>query len=214
MKERSVTPSLAAPPDDASQLAHFPAQTLEPERSLFRVTRQGQGPWWFGNSMAGRFDLREPHGTCYLAADPLAALLEVIGPDRQGGAVLESFLAERRLRRLHVPHPHRLSDLTSRRGTAFGITAEISTIVPYTLPQAWAAALHAAGFEGLVSWLRHDPSRQPGYALFGPRGERQDWKRGRARRIGPALLKQLQDECGVEVMAIPRSDQLRLVRGT
>jgi hypothetical protein len=35
------------------------------------------------------------------------------------------------------------------------------------LPQTWAAALHARGFEGLRYRLSHDPSaRLTGYALF------------------------------------------------
>lgn len=105
---------------------------------------QGHGPWWFGSSLAGRFDLPEPHGTCYLAADPLAALLEVLGPDRRGGAVSEGFFAERRLHRLRVAQ-----------------------------------------------------------------GERAGWKRGRAQPISTKLLKQLREEYGLEVLAAPRSDQLR-----
>lgn len=160
--------------------------------------------------MTGRFDLPEPDGTCYLAGDPLGALLELIGPDLEGGAVSADFLRDRRVRELRVPAEIELSDLTSRKASGFGITAEIGSIVPYDLPQAWAAKLRAAGSEGVVYWLRHDPSRSEGYALFGPHGERR-WKKGKEHPISKELLAQLRDECSIEVLAVPRSSQIRIV---
>jgi hypothetical protein len=36
-----------------------------------------------------------PQGTCYLAFDSMAAILEVIGPDRLGGVLSTSFAVRR-----------------------------------------------------------------------------------------------------------------------
>jgi len=161
--------------------------------------------------MNGRFDLPAPHGTCYLAGDPLAALLELVGTDRTGGLVSAEFLTERRLRELRVPRDLTTADLNSRRAAGFGITSEIGTIVPYREPQAWAASLHGARFEGLVYWLRHDPSRAEGWALFGPEGERKSWRRGRESPIPDSLIRRLHGECGIAAVRIPRAAELTVM---
>lgn len=199
------------PPDDPSALAGFPSHALSARKRLFRVVREGYGPWWFGSSLEGRFDLREPEGTCYVASDAIAALLEVVGADRLGGIIPREFLEKRRLRELRLPRDHSLSDLTSRKASRFGITAEIGTIVPYELPQKWAARLRQAGSEGLIYRVRHDPAGAEGFALFGPRGERTDWKQGRERSISDLLIRRLSEESGLAVVPIPRADQLRIL---
>jgi hypothetical protein len=163
--------------------------------------------------LEGRFDLPAPEGTCYLATDELAALLETLGADHMAGAVSAAFLAERRLRRLTLPLSTEAADLTSRKAAGFGITAEIDTLVPYELPQTWAARLRAAGNGGLLYWLRHDPSRSLGLALFGPHGERTSWRKGRELPIGADLRERLARECGIEVLEVPRADQLTLRGG-
>jgi hypothetical protein len=110
-----------------------------------------------------------------------------------------------------LPEALDLADLTSREAVRFGITAEIGTLVPYESPQAWAAALHAAGSPGLVYWPRHDPARKVTVALFGLHGERKKWKRGREAAISPALIKRLHEECGIEVLDVPRAEELILL---
>ena len=192
-------------------MGDFPLQTLPTDRKLFRVVRQGNGPWWFGSSKEGRFDLSKPEGTCYLAAEKLAALLEILGTDLEKGIVSSLFIEERRLRELSLPRDFSLADLTSRKAVGFGITAEIGSIVPYDLPQAWAAKLREAGAEGLIYWLRHDPSRTQGIALFDQHGEREDWSEGREYAISAELIERLRIECGIEVRDVPRSDQLSFV---
>jgi hypothetical protein len=161
--------------------------------------------------MMGRFDLPEPDGTCYLAMDEVTALLEVLGTDLERGAVSSEFLNQRRLRKLHLSREQSLSDLTSREATRFGITSEIGSIVPYECPQAWAAALRAAGSQGVVYWSRFDPARGASIALFGPHGERKPWKKGREQVISTGLIERLQRECGIEMIDIPRSDEISII---
>ena len=191
-------------------MAGFPSRPLSPETPLFRVIREGYGPWWFGSTLEGRFDLPEPEGTCYFAGDPLAALLELIGPELESGVVSADFLKERRMRELRVPEEIEVADLTSRKASGFGVTGEIGTIVPYALPQAWAARLRAAGSGGLTYWLRHDPSRGEGFALFGPHGERTRWKKGKEKPISREFISRLATECSIEVLPVPRSSEIRI----
>lgn len=213
MSRNRQTSTLRRPPDEPSALKDFPTESLRSDRPLYRVVKQGNGPWWFGSSLEGRFDLPEPDGTCYLAADELAALLELIAPDREGGAVSSEFLKIRLIRELRVPRTFFLSDFTARRASGFGITAEIGTSTPYDLPQSWAARLHQAGSNGVVYWLRHDPSRTEGFALFDLHGERAEWDGGRERHISAELIERLTEECGIEVLDVPRASELKIIDG-
>lgn len=134
-----------------------------------------RSPWWFSSDGSGRFDLPAPHGTCYLAEDPVAALLEVT----RGLTVLsEDFLAARRLFTTSLTTELRLADLTAPRAYSFGVTGELSATFDYDKPQAWAGGLHTAGFEGIGYHIRHDPRSSFGaVALFG--------RAGRLRRPAP-----------------------------
>lgn len=108
-----------------------------------------------------------------MAEDPLAALLEVA----RGLTILsEGFLAARRLLTVTLATNFRVSDLTAAGAYRFGVTGDLAATADYTGPHAWAAALHAAGFDGLRHHVRHDPrSRLAGVAWFG--------RAGRARRL-------------------------------
>lgn len=205
--------SLAAPPADPTALADFPRLVLEPVTRLFRVAKADRRPWWFGSSLEGRFDLPEPDGTCYLALDPLSAVLEVIGPEREGGFVSAELLAGRRIYELHVDEDHDLADLASPAAAAFGVTLEIHALIPYDLPQAWARQLRAAGFEGVWYLLRHHPSGADGIALFGPHGERTDWPVAAEEPIGAALQERLEQRHGIRVLPVPHSSEIELAGG-
>lgn len=207
--------SLKPPPERPHGLKRFPMRTLRQGKALWRVVRAGRTPWWFSsslNALNGRFDLPHPEGTCYLASDAMAALLEVVGPDLDGGVVSESLLSSRRLMRLALPKRHRLSNLTDRRASGFGVTAEIHTIVPYRLPQAWAQALRREGADGLLYHVRHDPSHEGlGVALFGKAGARRGWNAGREIPIADALQRKLYETCKIRVLPIPRASGLRVI---
>jgi hypothetical protein len=207
MSARRGGPSLRLPPGP-SELSSFPAEELTPNHEFFRVTRKNRGPWWFGSSLTGRFDLPHPRGTCYLAEDDLGALLEVVGRERSGGAVSTHFLASRYLHRLRLPRSHRAADCSCRRAARFGMTGELGTVMPYRLPQAWAAGLADAGFEGLVYRLRHDPAASRGTAVFGVAGEQEEWPRGRTEPVSAQLERRLVEDCGISVFEVPSSDEL------
>lgn len=136
---------------------------------LYRVHRVSRSPWWFSSDGSGRFDLSSPRGTCYLAEDPLAALLEVA----RGLTILsDAFLAERRLFTTTLASELRVADLTAPAAYAFGVTAELSATSDYVEPHRRAAMLHAAGFDGVRYHVRHDPTgAQIGVGWFGAAGD-------------------------------------------
>ncbi|HEY3140297.1 MAG TPA: hypothetical protein VGJ86_04170, partial [Acidimicrobiales bacterium] len=68
---------------------------------LVRVCRRGRDTWWFSSDGSGRFDLAPPHGTCYLATDPIGALREA----SRGGPVSSTWVAQRELRTVTPPDP-------------------------------------------------------------------------------------------------------------
>ncbi len=65
----------------------------------------------------------------------------------------------------------RTADLLSRRAIGFGVTNELSTMVPYDTPRRWSAALRGSGFDGISYRTRFDTGpTSRGRALFGPAG--------------------------------------------
>lgn len=144
-------------------------------RPLYRAVADSHTqPWWYstrtGNPDPGRFDLESPRGTCYWALSPASALIErTTDPDQSDEPVL-TLDALRRLRvwkAVDVPAARsKLADTT--RPSVPGLTAEISTIVPYDLSWAWADAFHADGRNGILYRARF--AMDESVALFGDSG--------------------------------------------
>jgi hypothetical protein len=201
-------PSLRAPGAGVS-LDGFPSYPLTPARTLWRVVRDGHGPWWFGSLLEGRFDLPAPDGTCYLASDDLGALLEVLGPDLLPGAgAPAALLAGRHLRAVHVAARQRLADTLAERAVGW-VTAEIATVTPYRVSQAWALAFRRRELDGVRYAGRHRTARRAfAVALFGPAGERRDWGVGRRVAIGADHRARLVKRCGVRLFDVPSSGEL------
>lgn len=154
--------SLGEPPS----LTGFPAN--RPPSGLVRVCRADRSTWWFSSDGSGRFDLRPPGGTCYLATDDYAAIREAT----RLGPVSTSWALARELRVVAPPDPDaRLAPTTRRAAGRYGVTTELVTLVPYDLPRRWAAAFRDHGFHGVRHQLRHDQRARPsGVAVFGASG--------------------------------------------
>ncbi|HEX6237791.1 MAG TPA: RES family NAD+ phosphorylase [Acidimicrobiales bacterium] len=197
-------PSLGGPPP-AERLAGFPVWHVHAGTVLCRVTSADHGPWWFSSTGEGRFDLAPPRGTCYLADDEVGAVLEVLGPLTM---IVPSWAKRRSLWHLDLPAQCSAADLTVRAARGFGITAEVMSIVPYRVPQMWAGALAAAGYQGIRYRIRHDPGGARALALFGATGERTSWPRGRRRAIDDDLLAQVAHQAGITVAPIPHSEDV------
>lgn len=165
----SPSPSLAGPSED---LSGFPAHQLLPGQVLGRIHRVDRTSGFYSYDGSGRFDLPLPQGTCYLGEEPLASFVEVF---RDAAVVTEVLVNAKVLSLIQLWGEVRLADATDPKGHHFGVTGEIHSSIDYELTQAWAAALHRAGFHGIRYLVRHDPSqRLTGVALFGPGGEHED----------------------------------------
>jgi hypothetical protein len=132
------------------------------------VCRATSGTWWYSSDGSGRFDLRRPEGTCYLATDAYAAIREA----SRLGPVSTDWVHARVLREVTPPDPDaRLAATTRKAAGRYGVTTELVTLVPYDLPRRWATAFRAHGFDGIRHKLRHDQRARPsGIALFGMAG--------------------------------------------
>jgi hypothetical protein len=168
-------PAQQRQPDNAD-LRDFPCRTLSAGDVWWRQHRASAGPWWFSSDGSGRFDLEPPNGTCYLASSASAAIRERVGPDMIArGAIPASLLTGRVVSRLRLPEQVHAANLDAVAAAKLGVSRELAVTVPYTIPQAWAAALAATRFDGIVANLRFSPGRSVGLALFGKAGERVAW---------------------------------------
>lgn len=134
-------------------------------------------PWWFSSRDTddpGRFDLERPHGTCYWALSAGAAVVEAAtDPDQIDPPVLTVAALQRLVvwRADQVPAARsRLADTTVR--SVPGLTDELGTVVPYTLPWLWADAFFAAGRSGVL--YRGRFAMEESMALFGTSGQPTD----------------------------------------
>jgi hypothetical protein len=156
----------------------FPQWTIPPGTSLYRIHREGNGVWFFGNADEYRFDLRgEPtHGTCYFAEAPLGAFVETLQNFR-GVAVPRAEIAGRRLFTMAFTQPLTLADLTHNKAADFGLDASIfaGAADDYHQSQDFALRAFANGYAGIRYRVRHDMKQDLiGVALFGPAGPQLD----------------------------------------
>lgn len=160
----------------AVALDRFPTHTHR--SAIYRVARHW--PWWFCTCGECRFDLdrTDPrgNGTLYAGTDCVTGVLETIGPEMQGGVIAREFLTSRAVWELIYDRPVRLADLTDRTAIAFGVTNELGSMVPYTVPQAWAAAFVDLGLDGISYRTRFNTAPEAtGVALFDEAGSHPDW---------------------------------------
>lgn len=197
-----MTPATSLREPGDTDLSPFPA--VRPPARLVRVSRAARQTWWFSSDGSGRFDLRRPEGTCYFATDAYAAIREA----SRLGPVSAEWVAGRELRVVAPPDPAaRLAATTRRQAGAYGVTAEIATVVPYDVPQRWAAAFRAHRFDGIRHQLRHDQRARPsGASLFGTAGAG-DLADG--QRI--ALTARSMHAAGVSVLPPPSMKTLTIV---
>lgn len=195
--------ALGPPP---GSVAGFPAYSVAADTDLYRAHGRDLGPWWFGNDGAGRFDLRTPRGTCYVALDPLSALRERLGPVLGSSqAVPESLLEEAVVSRLRLPAARDVADTQDRGAAEFGVTREIESTVPYAVPQAWARAFDEAGFGGVRYGPRFTPGDSSALALFDAEGAA-DWP------VDPDPVPAQQVPGAPAAMPNPRRGDLTVVR--
>jgi hypothetical protein len=197
------------PPRQDTDYARFPLRTLKAGDRWYRQHHADHDPWWFSSNGAGRFDLDSPNGTCYLADNPAATVRERVGPKiADHGAVAASTLAGRLISALPLPSDQRSANLDAGRAAdQYGVTGELVTMTPYAIPQAWARALHQAGFDAIKGRLRFAVGRTRGLALFGPAGNRPGWPVDHSAVDALTVARQLP----MRVLDPPDNEQLTVV---
>ena len=154
-------------PDPPDQFPGLPTISLG-AKYLWRIHAAETAPWFFDTGPEGRFNV--PHGgTCYLAEQPLGALIEKFGRLlRPGGVIPEPLLDGQRLSRLRPPRVDVVDLADPRVLGLIGLTAAIHTTTNYALTRAWAVALRREDYGGIRYKARHDPRGQMvSVALFG-----------------------------------------------
>ena len=184
-------------------IAGIPIRTIELAPSkLLRVSPYSSGEPYFGRSAANRFDdptrtKKSRFGTCYLGESLEVAIAETIlhdeMPVKGRFEVAVNELERRFCVRFAGGFPLILADLTGTALKALVGSSEISTIVPYDIPQRWARALHnhPQGLDGLVYMSRHVNNRRA-VAMF----ERA------AHKLGTASYKPLTKAAGALAAAM------------
>jgi RES domain len=187
-------------------LDRFPRRTLRGDRTIHRIHRTANGPWWFSSDGTGRFDpVGTAKGACYMAERPLGAWIEVF---RKRMLVSLGEVAGRSLFSVELGRDLRLANLTSRRALEFGVTASLGANEDYDRSQAFAVAAVAAGFDGIRYLVRHDPAqRLYGLALFGSAGAPDPvdplWPAGRDGELPAELVSHAEATFGYRVLPPP-----------
>lgn len=187
------------------RLNGFPRRTLRGDRTIYRIYRSDNGPWWFSCAGHGRFDpVGTGIGACYLAESELGSWVEVF---RNRMLLAEAEIAQRSLFAVTLGRDLRLADITSRRALSFGITASSGADEQYADSQTFAVQAFEAGFDGVRYLVRHDPAQKLyGLALFlraaAPAPADQLWP-GNSSAIPETLVRAAERQFGYRVLPTP-----------
>jgi hypothetical protein len=151
--------SAPRPPSDLSRRTPD-LVTIEAGAVLHRFYRAALEPIYFDRSLDGRLNAPDGgFGVLYAAATINGAFAETFlrQPGRQ--IIPDDLIQGKSLVRLQVLRPLRLIKLAGPGLAKVGATAEVTHGgLPYDIPQAWSAALHAhpADADGITYSARHD----------------------------------------------------------
>jgi len=195
------------PPGADVDLRSFPVRRVASGTVVFRAHRVDRGPWWFGSDGSGRFDLPPPRGTCYVAESAAVAVRERIGVvlgtvRRVPAAALDTVVVSD----LRVVEALAVANLRASRAAGFGVLNELASLVPYDVPQTWAAALDAARHDGVRYPARFSTGRAGAIAIFGLAGGRPSWP------VDATPLPAADVPGAPVVRPVPRLDELTVVR--
>ncbi len=175
------------PPNDHTELAGFPRKPGGGAWYRAHVDRAGpdRGCWWFASlrpgqtpESAGRFDLRQPRGTCYAGSTAEVAIRERVGTVLQRVAgvlavnedVLKTPDGPVMVSAITLPNAE-LADITSGNAKLWNVNRSLSSGGGiYHVTQAWAGAFDHAGFDGVWFAPRFTSGAVQAVAVFGDAG--------------------------------------------
>ena len=142
---------------------------IEADATLHRFYTSAYAPLFYDRSPSGRLNAPDgSYGVLYAAKRSRGAFAETFlrTPGRQ--MLDPSLLARTAYVNLRVRRKINLINFDGPGLAILGATAEVvHGSLPYDIPQAWSAALHAhpGGMDGIAYTARHDP-HELCYALF------------------------------------------------
>lgn len=148
---------LREPPDSLGR-AHLEVSYLSP-RELCRISRHETGEPFFGKQAINRFDDPErTYGACHFGLSLNCAFAETVLHDECGDDGFE--IAPDEFSRFVYTFEGAdlvVADLTGPQLKRLGGHGELSTIIPYRLPQMWSRKMHEhpAGIDGFFYMSRH-----------------------------------------------------------
>jgi len=161
--------------------ADFPHVTFSAsDGQQWRVHDKGREAWYFASvesrsdgAPTGRFDLHDPHGTCYVGSYDIAVAMEVLSlaglsPQEAQDAVVDREVSAMALDAF-CGKP--IADFMSPLVEQFGAPAYIEKL-EHSDTRPWAQAAWDGGFHGIQYRLEKDPEHRVGLALFGRAGPR------------------------------------------
>lgn len=183
------------------------------EHEMYRAARRA--PWWFCTCGDCRFDLPADHptglGTLYAGSDPITGVLEVIGPEMMERPISRQFLSDRTIWTVGYDRAVELADVSYERALGFGVTNELSTMVPYDVPQAWAEAFVGEDFDGIRYRTRFSTGQEPtGIALFDEAGEKVWIASVYCRADDEEIVAELRERL-IDVDDIPDSNVMQII---
>lgn len=156
------------PPDDLGSRQPLFLE-LPAGSDIHRFYRAARAPLHFDRSDAGRFNAPDgAYGVLYAAASTAGAFAETFLREPGRTLLAADVVAARGYVRLRTTRALRLIQFTGKGLARLAATAEVAHAgLPYAIPQAWSAALHAhpAKPDGIAYRARHD-DEELCFALF------------------------------------------------
>jgi hypothetical protein len=200
--------AVQGPPDQTRDYRAFPIRQLLATSKIFRAHAPNRSAWWFDNGVHGRFNLHGERGTCYTATKVRTAVREKLRDQISASRVISRKLADSFIVSVvTTSSDYRCAAVSSGRAVDYGIVRELVTRADYDIPQQWAQAFDANGFDGIFYASAYTTGTASAIAIFGGAGNAPD---GYAERhhLGGAEACQV---AGITVVGPPSMDALTII---
>lgn len=195
------------PPDATRDYRAFPFRQLHVASKIFRAHSPHRSAWWFDNGAHGRFNLHGERGTCYAATRVRTAVREKLRDQISASGVVSRTLADSFVVSvITTPSDRRCAAVSSARAVDYGIVRELVTRADYGIPQQWAQAFDANGFDGVFYGSAYTTRAASAIALFGAAGSAP----GYAERHHMSGAEACQVS-GITVVGPPPADALTII---
>ncbi|MFK3672421.1 RES family NAD+ phosphorylase [Leifsonia aquatica] len=194
-------------PTPGKDLSEFPVATLEKATHVYRAHRPDFGPCFFNGTPAFRFNLLSGRGTSYVADNVETAVREKLREDVLGHSLIPASMArEFVVAAVLMDRSFACANVNHAAAVRHGVSRRLESMDDYDVPQKWAAAFDAAGFEGVRYGSSFTNGEENSWALFGEEGEHA-FGSVTASLSGIAACQ----VAGIQVYEQPHSDELDTV---